>query len=188
MNENKFKVCGFIDHKQEFDYLEFGDKKIPVLDENVFLKNEKLYNSNIAIGIGSPRIIKTIFDKYRDYKFPNIISSKAIIGIDVKFGRGNIITQNVIFTTSIKVGDGNIFNLSATVGHDSVIGDFNVINPAVNISGGVVLGAMNLLGVGSIILQYLSIGNSNVIGGSCLVTKNVDNDKLIVGVPGKIKE
>src|SRR5690554_1296917 len=135
--EKKYIVRGFIDFKPQDDFLVFKDSKIPIIDEDTFLKEKELYNSNVAIGIGSPKVIETIFKKYKNYKFPNIISSKAIIGIDVEFGKGNIVTQNVIFTTHIKVGDGNIFNLSSTVGHDCAIGNFNVINPAVNISGGV---------------------------------------------------
>lgn len=188
VTEKMYKVCGFIDHDPEFEYLEFNNQKIPILAEKIFLEDKGLYNSNIALGIGSPKIIKKIFDKYKNYTFPNIISSNAIIGIGVKFGLGNIVTQNVIFTTNIRIGDGNIFNLGSTVGHDCIIGNFNVVNPAVNISGGVEVGNMNLLGVGCIILQYLEIGNCNIIGGSTLVTKNVNDDKLIIGIPGKVKE
>lgn len=186
--EKMYKVCGFIDLDPKIDFLEIDHLKIPVIDENHFLKDLKLYNTNVVLGIGSPSIIKNIFEKYNHYYFPNIISSKSIIGLDVKLGKGNIITQNVIFTTNIEIGNGNVFNLSSTIGHDCIIGDFNIINPAVNISGGVKIGNSNMLGVGSIVLQYISIGNSNVIGGSALVTKSIEDNKLVIGIPGKIKE
>lgn len=186
--ENLFEVVGFIDYRPQEEYLIYNDKKYPIFDESNFLNNKDLIGVNVVIGMGNPKIIQKIFENYKKYNFPNIISKYAIVGNDVRFGKGNIVTQNVIFTTNIRVGNGNIFNLSSTVGHDCTIGDFNVVNPAVNVSGGVILGNMNLLGVGSIILQYLIIGNSNVIGGSSLVTKNVEDDKLIIGVPGKVKE
>ena len=188
VTENMYCVSAFIDVSSTQDFIEIDSLKIPVIDEIKFLENQDLYNSNIAIGIGSPQIIKKIFTKYTKYHFPNIISSKSVFGLDVKLGKGNIVTQNVIFTTNIKIGDGNIFNLSSTVGHDCLIGDFNIINPAVNISGGVNIGDENLLGVGSIILQYINIGSSNIIGGSSLVTKSIEDNKLVIGVPGKIKE
>lgn len=188
MIENIYNVAAFIDVSPTKKFLEIGGFNIPIIDEMKFLENQDLYNSNIAIGIGSPQIIRRIFSKYSNYCFPNIISSKSVLGLDVKLGRGNIITQNVIFTTNIEIGNGNIFNLSSTVGHDCKIGDFNVINPAVNISGGVKLGNENLLGVGSIILQYINIGSLNIIGGSSLVTKSIEDNKLVIGVPGKIKE
>lgn len=188
ITENIYNVAAFIDVSPTKNFLEIGSLEIPIIDELNFLENQELYNSNIAIGIGSPQIIKNIFTKYANYHFPNIISSKSIFGLDIKLGKGNIITQNVIFVTNVKIGDGNIFNLSSTVGHDCIIGDFNVINPAVNISGGVKLGNENLLGVGAIILQYITIGSSNIIGGSSLVTKTIENNKLVIGIPGKIKE
>lgn len=188
VTEKMYNVSGFVDVTPKENYLEIDGLKIPIIDEVKFLENQDLNNSNIAIGIGSPKIIEKIFDKYRNYNFPNIISTKSVIGLDVKLGKGNIITQNVVFTTNIEVGNGNIFNLSCTVGHDCIIGDFNVINPAVNISGGVRLGNGNLLGVGSIILQYICIGSLNVIGGSSIVTKSIEDNKLVIGVPGKVKE
>ncbi len=188
VTEKMYNVSAFIDVSPTENFLEIDRLKIPIIDEIKFLENQDLYNSNIVIGIGSPQIIKKIFAKYTHYRFPNIISSKSVFGLDVKLGRGNIITQNVIFTTSIEIGNGNIFNLSSTIGHDCLIGDFNVINPAVNISGGVQIGNGNLLGVGSIILQYITIGSLNIIGGSSLVTKSIEDNKLVIGVPGKIKE
>lgn len=188
VTEKKYIVKGFIDFKPQDDYLVFKDNIIPIIDEDIFLKEKELYNSNVVIGIGSPKVIEAIFEKYENYKFPNIISIKSTIGVDVEFGKGNVVTQNVIFTTNIQIGDGNIFNLSSTIGHDCSIGNYNVVNPAVNISGGVKLGNGNLLGVGSIILQYITIGSSNIIGGSSLVTKSIEDKKLVIGVPGKIKE
>lgn len=184
--EDRFTVKGFIDYKPKNDFLEINNLKIPIIDENHFLNEKELYISNIAIGIGSPKIIGTIFKKYKNYEFPNIISSKAIIGVDVEFGNGNIITQNVVFTTNIKIGDGNIFNLSATVGHDTIIGDYNVVNPSVNISGGVEIGSENLIGVAATILQYKKIGNSTIVGAASLVTKNVEDNNTVIGIPAKM--
>lgn len=183
--EKLFEVAGFIDYQPKEANLLYNGKEYPILNEEYFLGNEEFKGANVVIGVGSPNIIKKIFETYKDYNFPNIISKHAVVGNDVWFGKGNVITQNVIFTTNIKVGDGNIFNLATTVGHDTTINNYNVINPSVNVSGGIVIGDSNLLGVGCIILQYLTIGNDNVIGGASLVTKNVTDNKLIVGVPGK---
>lgn len=186
VTERKYEVKGFIDYNSEFNYLKINNKNVPIFDESEFLLSNKK-DINIAIGIGDPNKIKKIHQKFSGFNFPNIISDKANIGIDVSLGYGNIITQNVVFTANIKIGNLNIFNLNSTVGHDSNIGNFNVINPSANISGEVKIGSNNLFGVGSIILQKLQIGSNNIIGGSCLVTKNIDSESLVIGVPGKIK-
>ncbi|MFV0226385.1 acetyltransferase [Empedobacter falsenii] len=184
--EKLFKVIGFIDIKPKNESIVINNNNIPIIDEEYFLENYPK-DSNVVIGIGDPKIISFIFSLYKDYSFPNIISDKANLGLDIKIGKGNIVTQNVIMTTNIEIGDGNIFNLSTTIGHDTLIGSYNVFNPSVNISGGIKINDSNLFGVGSIVLQYLEIGSNNIIGGASLVTKSVENEKLIIGVPGKEK-
>lgn len=183
--EKLFEIAGFIDYNPVYSFLDYNDIRFPIISESEFLANKTYKGSNVAIGIGNPSTIEKIFLKYTDYVFPNVISKYAIIGNDIVFGKGNVVTQNVIMTTNIKIGDGNIFNLATTIGHDVDILNYNVFNPAVNISGGVKVGNSNLIGVGAIVLQYLSIGEKNIIGGASLVTKNILNDKLIVGIPGK---
>lgn len=186
VSEKKYEVNGFIDYNPAFNHLKINNQKVPIFDETEFLLSNKK-DVNIAIGIGDPNKIEKIHQKFSEFNFPNIISDKASIGIDVSLGYGNIITQNVVLTANIKIGDLNVFNLNSTIGHDTKIDSFNVINPSVNISGSVTIGSKNLFGVGSIVLQQLCIGSKNIIGGSCLVTKNVDSESLVIGVPGKVK-
>lgn len=187
VTEKLYKVAGFIDSEPKEPFLEINNAKVPIVKEEQFLRGNE-GNHNIAIGIGNPKTIEIVSRKFSNFKFPNVISNNVILGPGVKMGKGNIITQGVIFTTDIRIGSYNIFNLACTIGHDTKIGDFNVINPSVNISGGVEIGNNNLLGVGAVILQYKSIGNANIIGGSSLVTKDISNEKLVVGIPGKEKE
>jgi acetyltransferase-like isoleucine patch superfamily enzyme len=73
-----------------------------------------------------------------------------------------------------------------TVGHDSIIGNQNVFNPSTNISGNNKIGDGNLFGVGSISLENMEIGDNNVIGASALLTKNINNDGVYVGIPAKM--
>jgi UDP-3-O-[3-hydroxymyristoyl] glucosamine N-acyltransferase len=73
-----------------------------------------------------------------------------------------------------------------TVGHDTVIGDYNVFNPSTNISGNNKIGTKNLFGVGSISLENMLIGDNNVIGAASLITKNIDNNGVYIGVPSKL--
>ncbi|HEY9261479.1 hexapeptide transferase, partial [Chitinophaga sp.] len=142
----------------------------------------------LAIGVGDPKLIKKISDRLRSrFLFPNLIHPSVIGNFsDIKIGDGNIITANCVFTTSIKIGSFNLFNLATTVGHDVLIGNCNVINPAVNISGGVSIGSNNLIGVNATILQYKVIGSNSIVGACSLVTKNVDDNVTVMGVPAKI--
>jgi sugar O-acyltransferase (sialic acid O-acetyltransferase NeuD family) len=182
--ENSFK--GFISYKPSVDNISVGEKSYPVIDEVKFLKDiTPSQNVSLFIGMGDPKTIKKVSEKFSAYNFPNLISPDLDLDESIYLGKGNIFTRGVNPTVDIKIGSFNIFNLNITIGHDTVIGNFNVLNPGVTISGSVRIGDCNLLGTGATILQNLSIGNNNVIGGNGLLSKNVDNELTMVGVPCK---
>lgn len=186
LNELKnFDVKGFID-KERNDSIRFEEGEIPVLSEEDFMLMDFDELPALAMGVGDPQLIRKLSMKFKKYKFPNIVHPSAILDIkNINLGIGNIITAGVILTTHIDIGDFNIFNLNCTIGHDVKISNYNVINPSVNVSGNVNIGNGNLLGVGSIILQSKVIGNNSIIGASSLVTKDVENDVVVIGIPAK---
>lgn len=180
-----YQIKAFVDIKEDLPISLFS-QEIPVISEEHFLNIEKPQTSSLVMGIGDPKLLKKLSEKFKDFCFPNFIHPRANIDTrEVILGKGNIISAGVNFTVTIKVGDFNIFNLSSTVGHDVLIGNWNVINPSVNISGNVSIGNCNLLGVGSVILQNKKIGNNSIIGGASLVTKDVEDNIIVVGIPAK---
>lgn len=184
-SSTNFEVKGFIDKCS--GEIEFNNYSIPIIDEDYFLSNFK--NVNVCIGIGNPMIISKLYNKYKDYKFPNIIHSSVIYDYDnIKIGSGNIITAGCKLTTFINIGSLNIFNLNTTVGHDVSIGNCNVFNPSVNISGWCEIGDSNLLGVGSVILEKLKIGSNSILGANSTLISNIENDVVYVGTPAKYKK
>ncbi|MCZ2130523.1 MAG: acetyltransferase [Bacteroidia bacterium] len=180
-----YNVKGFIDIVSK-EKVRFQEGNFDVITEEEFDAKETPETTMLAIGVGDPKLIKKLAGKFKAFTFPNLVHPSVVYDKDnVKMGQGNILVAGVLFTTCISVGDMNIFNLSSTVGHDAVIGSYNVINPTVNISGGVEIGTANLIGVGATILQYKKIGNGSVIGAASLVTKDVEDNIVVVGVPAK---
>ena len=179
-----FNVKGFVDHQPKETKIIFNNKTIPIFDEDFFLKN--MIGETIVIGIGKPNIIDKVFNKYKNFKKPNIIHPNFIGHTkNISMGDGNIITAGVIFTTNIKIGSFNVFNLNTTIGHDTIIGDCNVFNPSCNISGNNNIGNKNLFGVGSISLENIVLGDNNIIGASALITKKINNNGVYIGIPAK---
>ena len=182
----ELNVLGFITHNSEVDTVKIGIKEFPIVNESEFLKTVKPSQEiQLYIGIGDPAVIKKVAGKFSAYNFPNLISPCVEIDESVQLGRGNILTKGANFTIDISVGSFNIFNLNTTFGHDTQIGNYNVFNPGASISGGVQIGNGNLIGTGATILQNLSIGDGNVIGGNGLLSKNIQDSKVMVGVPCK---
>jgi serine acetyltransferase len=42
-----------------------------------------------------------------------------------------------------------------------------------------------LVGTGAQILQYLQVGSHTIVGAGAVVTKNVESDATVVGVPAR---
>lgn len=124
------------------------------------------------------------FIKNNNIDFPNLLHPSVIGDFkNIKFGKGNIICARNIFTTDIIVDSFNVFNLNSTIGHNALFGDYNVINPSVNISGGVVIENKILSGTGAQVLQYKRIVSKTIVGVGAVVTKDIEQCGVYVGVP-----
>lgn len=175
---------GFIDYKPRESKIFCMGSQFEVLDEDDFLKNNNL-NCYIYLGLGDPKSICNVVEKFKNYNFPNLVHNKVVKDNSIYLGQGNIITAGCVLTVDIKIGNYNIFNLNTTVGHDTIIGDCNVFNPGSNISGSLNVGNSNLFGTNSTVLQGLKVGNNSIIGASSLVNRHVEDNSVVVGVPAK---
>jgi sugar O-acyltransferase (sialic acid O-acetyltransferase NeuD family) len=176
---------GFIDYKPNDSAIVCLGLSFPVIDEDEFLSKNKGV-ADMYLGVGDPTTISKVVEKFKGFTFPNLVHRSVVKDESVITESGNIFTAGCILTVDIKIGNFNIFNLNTTIGHDTKIGDYNVFNPGVNVSGSVTIENKNLFGTNSTILQGLSIGSNSIIGASSLINKCVNNNLVIVGVPGKV--
>ncbi|MFT4802914.1 MAG: sugar O-acyltransferase (sialic acid O-acetyltransferase NeuD family) [Psychroserpens sp.] len=186
LNPKEYEFAGFIDLNSYQKTIELRKKKYKVFDQTDFLNDMSLERKKTAIinGIGQPRLIAKLFEPFRGFHFPNLIHPSFIGDLSsIDFGKGNLVTAGCIFTVDIQIGDFNVFNLNATVGHDVKISDFNVFNPGCNVSGGICIENSNLFGTNSTILEGLKVGSNSILGASALLTKNLSDSTLALGVP-----
>ncbi len=179
----------------EWNFLGFIDDQVGnSVGNNAILNNDNwLLNSNetiyAAIGIGSPKIKKSIADKFSVNKniiFPNLRHPNATGDwSNIKMGKGNVICSSCCFTTDIDIGNFNAFNLCTTLGHDAIVGDYNVINPSTNLSGKVVIGDSVLIGTNSALLEDIKIHSNTIIGAGSTVVKSITEAGTYVGTPAK---
>jgi len=149
----------------------------------------KTVDNKFTIGIGNPILRKKLYDKFTSIggEFSSTISPLAHIG---NFGNEieagcNIMTGTVI-TSDIKIKKGALINLNCTIGHDSIIGEFVELSPGVSISGNCKLGDYTVLGTNSTVLPKVTIGKNVIVGAGAVVTKDIPDNSLVVGIPGKI--
>lgn len=152
---------------------------------NYFKTIDKRFN----IGIGNPVLRKQLYDKFTALggEFTSIISPLATIG---NYGNhiecGCNIMSGTVITSDIYINKGCLINLNCTIGHDSVLGAFSELSPGVHISGNCTIGDYAVFGTNATILPKLTIGKNVIIGAGSVVTKDMPDNCLVVGVPAKI--
>jgi sugar O-acyltransferase (sialic acid O-acetyltransferase NeuD family) len=153
---------------------------------------EAYFNSqgnSFVLGLGNPILRNKLFEKFT--KLGGVLNSaicknSRLGSFDVQIGVGTIILSGVNISNSVKIGKGSIVYYNANITHDCVIGDFVEISPSVNLLGNVNVGSFTQIGANSTILPKLTIGKNVIIGAGSVVTKNIPDNTMVLGIPAKI--
>ncbi len=173
--------------------VDIGDRlygKFPILKSieeasNYFNEIDKRF----CIGIGNPVLRKTVCDKFITLggNLVSTISPKANLGTyEVEIGNGSNILDGVVFSNSSKVGVGCIVYYNTIITHDCIIGDFVEISPSVTVLGRSHIGSYSQIGSNATILPDITIGRNVIVGAGSVVTKNVPDNSVVVGIPAKV--
>ena len=119
------------------------------------------------------------------FKFFSLVSSKSTIAKSAELGIGIFIQSNVNISSFSRIGNFCRLNTLANIMHDTVIGEDTVIAPNAVILGEVNIGSNCYIGANSTILPHINIGNNVIIGAGSVVTKDVPDDKVMVGNPAR---
>jgi sugar O-acyltransferase (sialic acid O-acetyltransferase NeuD family) len=144
---------------------------------------------NFTVGIGSPILRRKLSDKFihEGGVFTSVVSKFARIGsFGTNVGRGSNIMPGTIITNDVNIGDGALINLNCTIGHDCAIGNFVELSPGVHISGNCILDDYVNIGTNATVLPGIRIGKNVVIGANAVVTKDIPDNSLAVGIPAKV--
>jgi sugar O-acyltransferase (sialic acid O-acetyltransferase NeuD family) len=181
----EYELIGFYDDGEEKGKIING---LPVLGTVAEL-NTLDTPLNIALALGNPKAKEKIISEINNAKisFPNLIHPTVTMSTDdVNLGYGNIITAGCMLTCNITLGNFVILNLMCTVGHDTIINDYCSFMPGINISGEVIIEPCVYVGTGAKIINQLRIGQNTTVGAGAVIIKDVPDNVVVVGNPGKV--
>lgn len=155
-------------------------------DVKEFLTSNKNF---YTLGLGVPKNRYVVYKKMQQIGgiLTSTVSKNANIGtFDVIIADGVNIMSGAVITSSIRIGKGSLINNNSTISHDAKIGEFVEICPNSNVSGNVTIGDFTFMGANATILPSITIGENVTIGAGCVVTKDIPDNSVVVGVPSKI--
>lgn len=100
-------------------------------------------------------------------------------------GPGVVVMGQTWLSPGVRIGGHTHVGYGATVGHDTVMRPFTSVMPGACIGGDVVIGQGVLIGANSTVLQGVEIGDGAVIGAGAVVTGDVAEGMVVVGVPAR---
>lgn len=144
-------------------------------------------NEVFLCGLGNPKIKKKSSQLLleRGAVFETLIHPTAIIGRNVKIGRGSIICPRVNLTCDVNVGEFVTMNVNSGMGHDSAIGSWSTVSAYCDITGWVQIGSEVFIGSHASVLPKIRVGDNAVVGAGSAVVINVAPCSTVFGVPAK---
>ena len=139
--------------------------------------------------VGSPSLREKFVQRATKKSFlpwKPVIHKQSVIGPDAVIGMGTIICSLCSITTNIRIGEFVNVNINSTIGHDAIIEDYVNLSPHCTISGNVRIKRGADLGSSATVLPGITIGENSVIGAGAVVTKNVPDNVVVVGIPAKV--
>jgi sugar O-acyltransferase (sialic acid O-acetyltransferase NeuD family) len=140
----------------------------------------------LGIGYNHFAVRQRLFEELsQSITFGKFAHSSCFIDHTVRLGAGTVILPGCTFDRGASTGVNVFLNTGCTVAHDSHIGDHSFFGPAVTLAGFCQIGKRCFIGTGSVLIDHIAIADDAQTGGGCVITKNITEAGLYVGVPAR---
>jgi sugar O-acyltransferase (sialic acid O-acetyltransferase NeuD family) len=187
--QNIHSIVGIIDSDitigaELFNYRVIGRQ------ENIIalIKEHNIEGCVITIGDNWSRkmVYEQISKLAPNMQWPNAIHPSVIIGRDVVIGIGVLAMAGVIINAGAYLGNFTNYYTRCNIEHDCFISDYSSVSAGVVLGGKVTIGLLSAISLNATIFDRITIGENAVVGAASLITKDVPDNVLIYGNPGKI--
>lgn len=172
-------------HKQSDSFL---GKPVIAFEELLPLFPADQYDMFVAVGyhnLNQVRAEKCEAVRKSGYKLISIISPQAALAKNVTYGENCFIMSPCIIHPCVQLGN-NVFVWSgAMIGHHSVIDDHCWFTSSCNIGGNVTMGPNCFVALNATVGHSVHIGKHCFLGANTLVTKNMEDEKVVIAESSK---
>lgn len=195
IERNGFATCeGFLNDIDKPGTLIGKKKKIPVIGKTDEIlerlqADDKLYVMSAYAGFTNPAAsLKRIHNlEIPEARWLTLVDGTAVIPMDYcEIGMDCFIGPLVQMSADAIVHDHSVLWGNSFIGHDSIVGEFCHVASNAVVGSFVTIGSGVHVGLNSVIRERISIGNNSIIGAGAVVVKDVPENAIVVGNPGKI--
>ncbi len=186
--QGRYNVVGFVDSFKEKGTEQNGYEILGrELDLPGLMVKYDLHGAILAIGNNWTR--KSVADRIGDIApgldFVTAVHPSALIGKDVKIGKGSVIMPGAIVNANSRIADFCILNTNSSLGHDGSMEKFSSIASGVCTGGNLILGSFSAISLGANTIESITVGEHSIIGAGSLVVKDVESYSVVYGSPAR---
>lgn len=184
-----YNILGVIDIREKIGKKVYDNIYVNGCDEDLeFYFKEGVKYAFISVGsIGNTFLRRKLYKKLCDigFEMPIIIDKMAMISKEIFIGEGTFIGKGSIINSNVSIGKNCIINTGSILEHDCNIGDFVHVSSGAVICGNVSVGNDSHIGCNATVIEGIKIGKRSIVGAGSVILRDIDNDKKIVGNPGR---
>ena len=189
MKLNHINICGLTDAVLTENDTCMGYPVLGTDDVLPELKEKGINKAVMGIGhVGAYQVRNKVYEfaLSKGFDFPNMIHPEAVVADTVSMKQGIAVCAGAVVNPEVSIGNLCIINTLSIIEHEAHIGNGVHIAPHTTILGGACVGDNSFIGAGSIILQGVHVGRNCIIGAGSVVLKDIEDDCVVVGNPGRI--
>jgi len=182
-----YDIIGFVDDNEELLGKHFCG--VPVLGNFNYIVESVDKTVNIFVPIGNNKTRVSLINKLEvlGYNLPSFIHKSSHIHQSVQLGKTVYALPGCNIMPFSTIEDYVMISMGVNIAHHTVLGKGSFYSQGTNVGACITINSYAFCGIGSTIMTGVhTVGNNTTIGSGALVIKDVPDNAVVVGNPGRV--